>query len=242
MKYGVYAAIWCNILSSVIGITALFLPFLNFMLVRLGLTRKYTIDAMRYGFKVYLGNFTQFLHYKIDIFIVNILLNPLAVGLYSIAAVLSGKLCIISDSAGIVLYQRVTSELRDEKRNAFTPIICRNIIAITFISLIVFGVMSDLIVRLLYSENYFPSVIPLKFLLIGTLSMSGWKILANDIAGRGKPELNIYVSLFSLLTLNLFMNLIFIPMFADFWCRLCYVNFIYNCFFYYIISVLQTFW
>lgn len=40
-----------------------------------------------------------------------------------------------------------------------------------------------------------------------------WRILANDLYGRGKPELNIYVSLVSVM-LNIILNILWIPKFG----------------------------
>jgi O-antigen/teichoic acid export membrane protein len=43
--------------------------------------------------------------------------------------------------------------------------------------------------------------------------MSGWRILANDLYGRGKPELNIYISSASF-ALNIILNVLWIPRFG----------------------------
>jgi len=47
-------------------------------------------------------------------------------------------------------------------------------------------------------------------LLIGTLAVSGSRILANDLAGRGRPVINTYIAIVSA-TLNIILNAIFIP-------------------------------
>ena len=54
------------------------------------------------------------------------------------------------------------------------------------------------------------AVLPLQILLIGAVTMSGWRILAIDIYGRGRPELNIYVSSVCLF-LNVMLNILLIP-------------------------------
>ena len=66
------------------------------------------------------------------------------------------------------------------------------------------------LIFLFYSVDYSSSIFPFKILLIGVVTMSGWKILGSDLYGRGKPELNIYVSLISVV-LNIILNILWIP-------------------------------
>jgi Na+-driven multidrug efflux pump len=51
---------------------------------------------------------------------------------------------------------------------------------------------------------------PFRILLIGTFVISGWEILANDFAARGKPILNTYIIGISVL-INVVLNILFIP-------------------------------
>jgi Na+-driven multidrug efflux pump len=51
---------------------------------------------------------------------------------------------------------------------------------------------------------------PFQILLIGLITISGWKILANDLYGRGKPMLNTNITITSVI-LNIILNIILIP-------------------------------
>ena len=173
----------------------------------------YIKDAFKFGLKVHLGNIVQFLHYKIDIFLVNIFLNPTAVGFYSISVALAEKIWLVSQSAGVVLFPKVSSETDRLKLKNFTPIIFRTVLATTLIGAIILLFLGRFIIVLFYSEKFSSSIEPFQVLLIGAVTMGGWKVLANDLYGRGKPELNIYISLVSVLV-NIILNIVWIPEFG----------------------------
>jgi O-antigen/teichoic acid export membrane protein len=214
LSFGVKEVITAYIISSFIGVVVLF--FLAKRIVgnfHLHLDKSYFKDAFRYGFKVYLGNIIQFLHYRIDMFLVNIILNPIAVGFYSIAVTLAEQIWLVSQSAGTVLFPRVSSETDEKRLKEFTPLVCRNVLLITLIGAILLFFLGRLLIFLFYSEKFSASVLPFQILLIGVVAMSGWRILSNDLYGRGKPELNIYISLVSIV-LNIILNILWIPKFG----------------------------
>jgi len=214
LKFGVKATIIFNILSCFLGTIVLF--YLVKKIIgnfHLHLNKFYFKDAFRYGFKVYLGNVIGFLHYRIDIFLINIFLNPIAVGFYSIATALSEKIWLVSLSASTVLFPRVSSETDEKRLNNFTPFVCRNVLLITAIGAILLFILGHWIIILLFSEKFLNSILPFKILLIGAVTISGWRVLANDLYGRGRPELNIYISLISVL-LNIVLNILWIPKFG----------------------------
>jgi len=213
-KFDIQAAVAANVLSYLVGAMVLF--YLSKGIIgtfHLCFNSSYAKDAFRYGFKVYLGNIIQFLHYKIDIFLVNIFLNPIAVGFYSIAVGLCEKIWLISQSAGLVLFPRVSSETDGKKLKEFTPAVCRNVLLITLIGAILLFCLGRLLIVLFYSERFSASVLPFQILLIGAVTMSGWRVLANDLYGRGKPQLNIYISAMSVV-LNIVLNVLWIPKFG----------------------------
>ena len=208
---GLKAVIVANILSCFFG--TIFLFFLARKIIgspSLHFNKSYFKDAFYYGTKIYLGNIIQFFHYRIDMFLINIFLNPIAVGFYSVAVVISEGIWLVSQSAGTVLFPRVSSETDKKRLKEFTPAVCRNVLFITALGSILLFFLSRWLIILLYSEKFLDSVLPFQILLIGTVTISGWRILVNDLYGRGRPELNIYISLFSVI-LNIILNVIWIP-------------------------------
>ena len=170
-------------------------------------------DFFSYGSKAYMGNVTTFLYLRIDMWMINIFLNPLAVGFYSIAVGLSEKIWLISQSAGTVLFPKVAAETNKKNLKEFTPIVNRNILFITMLIAILFLLLGRWIIVSLYSEKFLESVLPFQILLIGAVTLGGSRIITNDIAGRGKPMLNTYVAIASVI-LNILLNIILIPKFG----------------------------
>jgi O-antigen/teichoic acid export membrane protein len=85
----------------------------------------------------------------------------------------------------------------------------RLILILVIIASILIWLISDLVFTLFLPE-YMESSLLLKLLLPGLTLLTVEKILSNDLAGRGKPELNMYVSFFNVI-FNVILNLILIP-------------------------------
>lgn len=155
--------------------------------VKLGLERGLLRKSLIYGVKANIGHIAQFLNYRLDMFLVAYFLGPAAVGFYAIAVGLAEKLWMIPSAIGTVLFPRV-SAVGESKANALTPGVTRH--ATFLVTLLALGLASlahPLIVGV-YGAAFAPSVLPFLFLLPGVVSLSVGKILANDLAGRGKPE------------------------------------------------------
>jgi len=170
----------------------------------------YVKHAVTYGIQAHLSNILGFLNYRIDMFLVNGFLNPIAVGFYSVGVGLVEKLWLISQAASIVLFPRVAAETDEQKRKEFTPLVARATLWITALGALVLAFLGRWIVSLLYSAAFLPVVQPLQILLLGIVAGSVSRVLANDIAGRGRPILNSYISLIALIA-NVILNIIWIP-------------------------------
>ncbi|OGZ18939.1 MAG: hypothetical protein A2175_02300 [Candidatus Nealsonbacteria bacterium RBG_13_42_11] len=211
MNFGITIAIISQILSFIL--VGLFL----FLVVKkeaggmvLHLSKKYLKEIFSYGIKVHLSGIFHFLHYRIDLFLLNIFINPVAVGLYFVATKLAEVFYFLSNSTGTVLFSKIASETDEKQINSFTPIVCRNVLFITFWGVLVLLFLGQWLITFFYSKEFLDSVAPFRILLIGTLVVSGWEILANDFAARGKPILNTYIIGASVL-INIVLNILFIP-------------------------------
>jgi len=210
-RLGIKAAIIAQILSLIIACIILFFQTRQETKgLVLSLNKNLLKDFFSYGIKVYFGNILSFLHYRIDMFMLNIFLNSIAVGFYSVAVVLSEKIWLISGSAGTVLFPQVSSETNKRNLNKFTPLVCRNVLFVTILFAVFLFVIGRWLIISLYSEQFSDAVLPFQILLIGAVTISGWRILANDLYGRGKPLLNSYITAVSVVT-NIILNIILIP-------------------------------
>jgi O-antigen/teichoic acid export membrane protein len=174
----------------------------------------YIKEAVNYGYKAHLSNILAFVNYRADIFLVNFLVNPAAAGLYVVAVQLVERLWLLSYAVSTVLLPRLSELSRDEQqRRLVTPIICRGVINVTLFGAVVLGFFSYQIVSILFGDDYVDAFEPMLFLLPGIVALSGARILANDIAARGRPELNMYFSLI-VVSANVIGNIVFIPMYG----------------------------
>ncbi len=163
-----------------------------------------------YGIQAHLSSILWFLNYRVDMFLINAFLGAAAVGLYSVAVGLVEKLWMVSYAASTVLFPRVAAESEEERRKEFTPLVARTVLWMTALAALVLTLLSRWIVLLLYSEAFLPAVSALQALLAGIVALSASRVLANDIAGRGFPGLNIYTGLVAVGT-NIALNLLWIP-------------------------------
>ena len=174
----------------------------------------YIKKAVNYGYKAHLSNILAFVNYRADIFLVNFLISPAAAGLYVIAVQLVERLWLLSQAVSTVLLPRLSELSCDEQqRRQVTPIICRGVISVTLIGAVVLGFFSYPLISILFGDDYVDAFVPMLILLPGIVALSGFRVLANDIAARGRPELNMYFSLI-VVAANVIGNIVFIPMYG----------------------------
>ncbi len=175
--------------------------------------KHYLKNTFSYGFKTYLGSIFVFLHHKIDIFLVNIFVNPMAAGFYFIAVKLAEMIWHFSQSVTTILFPKVASERSEKQLKEFTPLVCRNVLFVSFLTVIFLFIFKKWLITLFYTKTFLDSVQPFQILLIGVLAYSGLRILNSDLMGRGKPMPNTYISGFSII-LNIVLNIALIPRFG----------------------------
>jgi len=211
MHFGVTVTMLAQILSYIVAIVILLLIVskeTNGIDLRPNIN--YLKESFLYGFKVHLGGIFDFLHSRVDLFLLNIFINPFAVGIYYAAVKLTEGIWLFSISAGTVLFPKVASETDEKSLKDFTPLVCRNILFITTLIVILFFFLANRLILLFYSADFVGSIRPFQILLIGAIAISGWNILCNDLAARGRPMLNTYAIGISVL-LNIFLNIIWVP-------------------------------
>lgn len=214
LNAGIAGAIVCVTLNlSVIGAITYFWSKSAAGGVEFSINRTYIRKTTAYGLQVHLANILGFLNYRIDMLFISAFLGPSAVGLYTIGVGLVEKLWLVSYAASTVLFPRVSAEKDEGRRNAFTPLVARTVLWATALGAIVLGSLSRFLIQFLFSEAYLPAAGALQALLVGTVTLSAWRVMSNDIAGRGRPSLNIYIGIVTVAT-NVVLNWIWIPRFG----------------------------
>ena len=167
--------------------------------------------TLSYGWKAHLGNILTFINYKADIFLTNLFLGPAAVGVYVIAVALAEKLWLVSQAVSTVLLPRLSQLSSDEgKRKELTPLVARWVLLTTLLGAFAVGVLAEFLLTLVFGPEYKDALVPLWILLPGIVLISASRVMANDIAARGRPELNMYTAI-AVASINVIGNLILIP-------------------------------
>ncbi|MDF2946811.1 MAG: hypothetical protein K0S51_1490 [Bacillales bacterium] len=163
-----------------------------------------------YGIKAHLSNIITFLNYRLDMFLLGYFLSPLYVGYYSVAVSISEKLSVFSQAISAVLLPSISASSSNENRNKLTATIVRLLFHFLLIVIIILYATISFLINILFGEEYSNSIILIMILLPGLFALSLERILSNDLAGRGKIEYNLYVSIFNVI-LNVLLNLALIP-------------------------------
>ncbi|BDZ69138.1 flippase [Methanobacterium ferruginis] len=163
----------------------------------------------KFGLQAYLGNVFQFLNYRVDLFLISTLSTFANVGYYSISVAIAESLWYLPGAVGTIVFAR-TPGLSDEDKNRLTPIICRNTFFVTLVLGLILIFLGKYIILFLFGSQYLPAIKPLWALIPGIIALSVCKVLSNEITGRGKPMINTYAAIISLL-LNIPLNIILIP-------------------------------
>ena len=174
------------------------------------ISMNYAKDSFIFGLKGHISNVLSFINYRIDIFIIAYFLDDIAVGLYSVAVLISERIWLVSQSVSSVLFARVANLSDDAERNKFTSLASRNTLLITFVGGLILALVCNWFINLFFGESYSQSVIPFLYLIPGVVIFSMSKVLANDFIGRGYPQINTYIAFVTALC-NLGLNFWLIP-------------------------------
>lgn len=209
LKHGVFGAVFSYVLT-IIGVTLLvYLLIRKISNINLSFNRRLFKDAAKYGVKAYIANATQFLNYRLDIFLVAVFLAPAAIGYYSIAVAVAEQLWMIPGAIATVLFPRVSS-IKETEANDLTSRFARHTFLIMFVISIIMAFLAKPLILLFFGADYLSSIVPLLILLPGIIALGVSKTLTADLAGRGKPQFAAYSS-FASLSINVPLNLYLIP-------------------------------
>lgn len=165
-------------------------------------------SMLKYGSKVYLSCFFNFLAIRSDMLLVNYFKGSSALGIYSIAANFSELLYLLPVTIGAMLFPKVSANITDD--GTFTQKISRQTVFLMAITCILVALVCKPLILLLYGEQFAFSAIPLLWLLPGVFFLSLGTLYNNDLAGRGYPPIIIYGTGAGFI-LNFGLNLLFIP-------------------------------
>lgn len=211
MNFGVTVTMFSQALSYFIAIVILsFLIIKETKGIDFKLNREYLKEYFLYSIKGHLGNVFDFLHSRIDLFLINLFLNPFSAGVYFTSVRLVEGVWIFSGSIGTVFFPKAASEKDPQKLKELTPLVCRNVLFLSFLIIGLLFILSGWFIVFLYSTEFLGAILPFRILLVGILAICGYGILGSDLGARGKPMLGTY-SIGVSVVLNIILNLLWIP-------------------------------
>lgn len=183
-------AAWITAISTwlVAAVTLFYLR--RFAALRPYWNRPLVKEAVNYGFKSSLTVMLSSLNYRADMFVLGYLVASEGIGNYSIAVSWAEMLWLMTNSASLVLFPKISS-LSVEDANRTTSVICRNLLWLSLPMTVLLGVFANFGLPFLYGEKFRPSIELLNWLLPGIWVFTIVKILWSDLAGRGRPELTL---------------------------------------------------
>lgn len=168
---------------------------------------------LNFGFKTYLSRIVNSFHYHSDLWLINFFLNPIQAGLYSIANLINEKTWIISQSFSEILFPKVANLSAENDRTRFTVLVFKiNLYISIIITIILFFLLPHIIV-ILYGDEFIKAIIVAQVLLIGTIFINCWRIIVNDLYGRGLLTFQLISSAVSTV-INLLLNVLLIPIYG----------------------------
>ena len=209
-KLGVAGIVLSVILSSILFLMIVLIFISRFTALSFRLNRSLLKDYLTFGMIAHIGNAAMYLTYRSDMFLVNYFLDLTSVGLYSLGVSIAELLLIFAGSIAVVLFPRIASMEKGEGGEE-TAKVARNVIFLAFLGSIFLVVIGKYLIHVLYGSAFLPAYYPFLILLPGIIVLSGSKILATYISGKGKPHICTTISIFALL-LNVSLNIYFIPL------------------------------
>ncbi len=209
LRLGVVGAVWSDAIMSVadLFITAYLLIRLNIG-VRPSFDTGLFIQTARFALPAYFSTVLTYLNYRVDQFIIAVLLTPIELGYYVIAVGIAERLWMLTGAvAGPLLPHLTNSPDRDP---AVAAVASRHVLVWMGAACLLVFVFCDVAIRLLYSAEFMPTVAPLRWLLPGIFTLSVGKVLVAELLARKKVMFTLSIAIVAA-ALNITGNLILIP-------------------------------
>ena len=176
------------IAASVIGYALAVLLLITFVWRDFGvsLSRPFEViwRLVCFNFLGHVGTFLQQLSYRLDIFILAAARGTTEVGYYAVAVAISQVLWYLPNSLGNVLLSRTAAGER-EGANARLTAVCQLVVPILIVIVGVVAATGPWTIPLAFGQDFAPASTALLLLAPGIVALGLWKVLANDLAGRG---------------------------------------------------------
>ena len=180
---GVLVAQWSSVLVAFV--VALF------MARRIGLIHRPSRDAdvigslCAYGGKLHIGSVVQSLNFRVDVYVLALMVSTSAVGIYAVAVATCELLLIMPSAMQSIILHRVATGPRDSTS------VSGRINRLTSLGMIAAGTAAAIVgaplITGVYGSAFSRAYLPFVMLLPGLWSLAMWTNLTNDLLARGHP-------------------------------------------------------
>jgi O-antigen/teichoic acid export membrane protein len=209
MDLKIIHVVWITVFTTIIIALIYLIQIYKHTKLQIYWSKSLFRDSLTFGLKMYLNGMLASLNYRVDMFIMGYLLGATEIGYYIIAVGWSEMLWMLTNSLAVVFFPRISNSTLDEA-NYFTPLVCRNLLLISFPVAVGLSIGSTILGPLLYGQKFAASIVPMYWIMPGIWIFSIVKILSSDLSGRGKPELNL-IPLGIATIANIPLNFLLVP-------------------------------
>ncbi len=171
-------------------------------------------DTLRHSLTLHLGMVLFFLHLRLDMFMVKVMVGTTALGLYSLSVVLAETVLLPTDSLAVALLPRqVGNSLQEAALAALRGARTNGVLAASLT--VLWGSLGMAVISLFFGSEFAPAYLPLVALLPGMIFMGMQRVCGAPILRAGKPSRITAIYALSLLG-NVTLNLWWIPRWGAF--------------------------
>lgn len=162
-------------------------------------------ELFKKGFTFAVVLFVINLNYKIDIIMLDYMVHPSEIGIYSVGSKTAELLWQLPSAIGLVVFTK-SAVTEDEFSSVYRSIkILRIVMPIIILTSFFISIFAPLIIELFFGKEYLSAGNVLRLMLPGICLITISKILHPDLAGRGYPLYALKVFL-TTLVINIILN------------------------------------
>lgn len=213
LDLGVVGAAFVTLLVAIAGMLYYLKVVRKISVIKLKYIKPIPQNLFKKGITFALALFILTLNYKIDILFLERMVSSAEVGIYSVGTNLAELIWQLPAAISIVLFARSANSKTDQEAHNRSAKLLRITLPLLFIICIVFALISNHFVTLIYGQDFQQSAEVINILLPGVLVIVISKILHPDMAARGYPLYGLLVFIGPLI-LNIILNTLWIPSFG----------------------------
>jgi O-antigen/teichoic acid export membrane protein len=188
LGWGVQGAVFGIVVNNSLLFTGILIASLRRYRPRFALNWTYLRESWQYAVKAWITDLAVTTNLRLDQWVLGMAKNPVVLGIYGPAVVISEMLWMIPDSLGFVLFNKIAAARNPEEQAELIERLNRLIFWIMALACGALAHFGPLAIRLLYGANYAASAEPLAILLVGTVALTISKMLTKYFAGTGAPH------------------------------------------------------